>query len=277
MSHTVELDLPLHVVHQPGAGRPLVFLHGFGANLYTWHAWAPMLAAYDRYLVDLKGHGRAPAPDDGRYAPADQAALVHEMILRLDLRDVTLVGHSMGGGIALLTALRLLDGGAPHLRGLVLVASAAYPQRLPPFISIARRGVLARAGFALLPKRLLMRAVLRAIVHDPASVKDEQVEAYAAPYRDAAHRRALLATARQLIPDDLGAWTARFPEIDVPSLLLWGREDRVVPLSVGEALARALPHARLEVLDACGHMPPEEMPEASLAPVLRFLGSQDGG
>jgi pimeloyl-ACP methyl ester carboxylesterase len=223
--------------------------------------------------VDLKGFGSAPHPDDDRYAPADQAELVVRMIRGLDLRGVTLVGHSLGGGVALLVALafRDADADADRLRRLVIVAGAAYRQRLPPFVSLGRRPRLGRTILRLVGTRRLVRWVVRSIVHDPDAVTPAQVEGYAQPLDSSEARRTLIATAAQIVPPELDATTSRYAEIDVPLLALWGRHDRVVPLWVGERLVESVPGACLTVLEACGHLPAEERPEESLERVLAFV------
>ena len=95
--------------------------------------------------------------------------------------------------------------------------------------------------------------------------------AYAEPLYDAAHRTALIKTALRIIPPDLAEVTTRIREIDLPTLLLWGRHDWVVPLDVAERLLADLPRARLEIMEDCGHVPPEELPKESLEIVLKFL------
>jgi pimeloyl-ACP methyl ester carboxylesterase len=278
----VETPLPLWVeeVRPSGSERSLdlptvVMLHGYGANSFTWRYWAPRLARRGRILlVDLKGFGRAPKPDDGVYSPSDLAALVTELIRELDLGRVTLVGHSLGGGVALLTALDLIDERGSRLERLVLVASAAYPQRLPPFVHFARRPLLSSLLVRLVGARRTIRWALKAIVFDPASVTEEMVRAYGDPLATRDGLRAALDVGRAIVPTNLGELNARYPEIDVPTLLLWGDHDRVVPLSVAHRLAAELPRARLVVLERCGHTPPEERPDESLEAVSSFL---DGG
>ena len=263
-------DLPLHVEQYGEGHRKIMLLHGFGANSYTWLSWIGGLAKeHEVWSVELKGHGAAPAPPDDLYSLHDHADLVHRLIVQKDLRELTLVGHSMGGGIALLVALLLLEGG--RLERLILVSGAAFPQRLPPFIALAARGRLSEWGLRLCPKRLLIRRVLRSIVYDPEGVTESQVVAYAEPLYSPPHRTALIKTAVGIIPPDLARITARIPEIDVPTLLLWGRHDWVVPLDVAERLLAALPSAQLEIMEDCGHMPPEELPKESLDIVLKFL------
>jgi len=82
---------------------------------------------------------------------------------------------------------------------------------------------------------------------------------------------AIFVAARQIVPPDLDATTRRYPEIDVPTLLLWGRHDPVVPLEIGMRLERDLPNAQLHVLERCGHIPQEERPEDSFAVLTDFL------
>lgn len=268
--------LPLHVEVSgaaPGPGTDtFLLIHGYGACTFTWRHWAPRLGDRGHVVaVDLKGFGRAAKPDDGRYAPGDQAALVHRLLRERALGNLTLVGHSLGGGIALLTALRLLDDGEERLRRLVIVSGAAYDQRMPPFVRLADYPTLSAAAFKALGATRVIRAVLDQVVHDATSVDDEQVRGYAEPLGTSDAVRALLQTARQIRPADLDAITARYPELAVPALLLWGSSDRVVPLAVGERLSRALPNARLHVLERCGHLPAEERPEESYELLERFL------
>ena len=256
-----------------GDGPPILLVHGYGASRHSFREWVPELARSHRViLVDLTGFGSAPKPVGSGYSPLDLARPVVDLVLRLDLRDLTLLGHSLGGGVVLAAALRLLDAGElGRMRGLVAVAGAAYRQRLPPFAALARWPLLCRLGLSTIPTGWLVRRVLQSVVYDPRSVDDDQVEGYAAPLRSAAARRVLVASARQLVPPDLDRLTARYAELDLPALLLWGRRDPVVPLAVGERLARDLPRARLVVLDRCGHLPAEERPRESLFALEGFL------
>ena len=271
-----ELTLHLETLGpDPGPGiETFLLLHGYGASGFSWRYWAPRLAELGHViLVDLKGFGRSPKPDDGRYAPADQAELIHRLVESRDLADLTLVGHSLGGGVALLTALRLHDAGGGRLRRLVVVGGVAYEQRLPPFVGLAERPRLANALFRLVGPRRVVRSVLRGIVYDGSLITEEQVRGYADPLGSPAAVRALIDAARQIVPHDLDRVTPRYREITLPSLLVWGRGDRVVPLAVGQRLAAELPDARLHVLERCGHLPAEERPDESFAVLADFLTS----
>ncbi len=266
-------DAPgLYVERRGDGGPPVVLLHGLGGSRFTYRFWVPPLARDHRVLaVDLKGFGAAPKPRDRRYTIHEQADLVHDLFLREDLREAILVGHSYGGAVAMAVALRLLDEGEGRLRALVVVAGAVLPQRLPRHLALGRIPLLGALFTHLVPARLLVREGLKIAVHDPASITPEQVEGYAAPLRTPGARHALRWTLHHLVPEDVPAFVARYPEVDVPALLLWGEHDRVVPPEIGRRLRLLLPRARLVVLPGIGHIPPEEAPEESLAVLRDFL------
>ncbi|MCA1791531.1 MAG: alpha/beta fold hydrolase, partial [Thioalkalivibrio sp.] len=119
--------------------------------------------------------------------------------------------------------------------------------------------------------RRIVRQVVRSVVFDSAVVADDLVDGYTVPLEHPDALGAILACAARIEPDGLDEITSRYPSLDVPTLLLWGRHDRVVPPSIGVRLERALPDARLHLLDRCGHVPQEELPEASLALLTDFL------
>lgn len=278
----VETRAPLHVVEVTAPGndpaQTFVLVHGYGCTSYMWRYWVPHLARRGRVLlVDLKGFGAAPKPDDDRYSPVDLSETVFDLVRELGLERLTLVGQSLGGGVTLLAALALLDEGADRLERLVLLAPAAYRQRLPPFVWLSHRPRLASTLLRLAGPRMVVRWAMRAIVHDPSCISDDQVEEYARAWALPEGRRAAFAVGRQILPPDLEELAPRYGEIDVPTLLIWGDSDRVIPLWVGERLEREMLDARLVLLEACGHMAAEERPEASWAAVEAFLESTRPG
>lgn len=273
------LDLPLHVETMgldPISGvDSIILIHGYGGSSFSWRHWGPLLAKRAHVvLVDMKGFGLSPKPDDGRYGPEHQAELIYRLIFRADLKQVTLIGHSLGGGVALGVALKVLDSEPERLQRLVLLASAAYQQQMPPFVKLAKHRRLASLTLRILGSQFLIRYVLKSIVFNPASVSDDQILGYAKPLSSHEAQRVLIDTALAIVPPDLGMMTARFKEIAVPTLILWGRSDLVVPLWVGERLVEELPNARLEVLENCGHMPAEELPEQSWELLQDFLDQE---
>lgn len=270
-------DLPLWVetLGHPADTAPETFLllHGFGGSSFSWRTWTPYLAERGHVvLVDLKGFGKAPKPDDDHYTPGDQATYVVRLIEERSLSGITLVGHSLGGGIALAVALALQrERKSALLRRLVIVAGAAYAQRLPPFVALARHPRLSSTAMRLLGARTVVAQALRAIVFDTTTITGDQIRGYAAPLGSKESTRALLRAALQIVPPDLDDMTSRYPGLDVATLLLWGRHDPAVPLWVGRRLHADLPRSTLRVLERCGHLPAEELPSLSLRVLADFL------
>ena len=261
---------PLHV-ESHGAGRPILLIHGLGATLYTWRHVVPMLARQHRVItVDLKGSGRALKPGDGHYSVHDQAGYVGDLIRDWALTDLTLVGHSFGGGVALaaVVASALPPG---RIGRLVLIDSMAYRQTFPWFITFLRTPILAPLALALAPKPWQVRLVLRSGYHRPTRITDDTVAAYAATLYSADGRRALIETAKAIPPDDADALAEKYAQIALPTLILWGRHDAIIPLPIGERLHRAIGTSQLVVIDDAGHLPHEETPDLVCEALGRFL------
>ena len=255
-----------------GKGRTLLFLHGFGANSYTWSKVSPTLSQnYRLILIDLKGHGASPKPNDRAYSLHDQAELVSAFITDNGLEDVTLIGHSLGGGIALLVALRLASKVPNAISSLILIDSIAYSQPLPSFIKILRIPILAQLSVWLVPNRLQTLQVLKLAYYDSDKITDETINAYSAPLSLPGAHRALIETAKQIIPQDIEEIGLRYGTIRVPTLLLWGKHDRIVPLEIAERLHRSIRNSDLVVIDEVGHVPQEEAPAATLQAIQKFL------
>ena len=159
------------------------------------------------------------------------------------------------------------------LRGIVLISGAVYPQRLPPYLTLSRIPVVGELLLLLPPPHWALRMGIRGIVHDRSTVTDSQVEGYRRPLGSWKRRRAILRAARQIRPELGRKLSPRYREIEVPTLALWGSEDRVVPPEFAHRLAGELPHASEVILPRVGHLPPEEAPEESLEAIRHFLVS----
>jgi pimeloyl-ACP methyl ester carboxylesterase len=259
-------------LEEAGAGEPILLLHGLGANTYTWRYLVPSLARTHHVIsVDLKGFGRSDKPLDGGYGVFDQARLIKALIERKRLSNLSIVGHSFGGGVALALTADLNRSQPETVQRLVLIDSIAYPQPVPLFSELLRTPVLAEVGLYAAPPEAEVYKGLIAAYADPAKISWEAVRAYARPLYESGAREALIKTAQNIIPPNLPALIARYATIQQPALLIWCAEDQVVPARVGRKLARTLPHARLALLTGCGHIPQEERPAATLALLRPFL------
>ena len=267
-------DAPVTLFYEEkGKGSPVLLIHGFGASTYTWRHIAPELARNHRVIaVDLKGFGQSDKPFDERYSVYDQAELLVQLIEEKDLRDLTLVGHSYGGGIALLLALEADGRLEGRISRLVLLDSIAYPQNIPVFFKMLDVPVVSQMGIRMVPPSVQTRVALQIAYFDDNKITSEEVEAYAAPLKTAAGKHAIIHTARQIVPEDIAELSERYKTMTLPTLILWCDHDRIVPLEVGIKLRRTLPNSTLKLVEECGHMPQEEQPESTMDLIQSFIG-----
>jgi pimeloyl-ACP methyl ester carboxylesterase len=257
-----------------GQGDPLLCLHGFGASLFGWREFVqPFSKGNQLILIDLKGHGKSPKPHDNEYSVIDHATLVQQFILDHDLRNLTLIGNSLGGAISLLVTIMLMDEGElGRLRAIVLIDAGAYGHYIPAFLKLLALPVIDLLAY-LVPSRVAAKRVLHQAYYDPGKITEAQIKGYATPLSAPGARHALVQTAKQLIPPNLDELVKKYKQIRVPTLIIWGRQDRIIPLKVGELLDQDIPTSTLKIIEECGHAPHEEKPEETIPIVLDFLKS----
>lgn len=257
-----------------GKGHPVLLLHGFGASSYTWrHVEPALVAAGHRVLtIDLKGFGHSDKPLDDRYSIFDQAALVSAFMDQMQLKRVYLVGHSLGGGVALVLALDDDPAKRRRVDKLVLIDSVAYSQNIPIAFNILRTPVIGPIGSRLVPLEFQTRVALKLAFFDDSKFDDRDVEQYAAPLKDKGSRHAMIQTARQILPENLPELSSRYKTIETPTLILWCDHDKVIKPNIGLRLHRDLPNSIFEVIGNCGHLPQEERPEDTVQQLRQFLG-----
>jgi pimeloyl-ACP methyl ester carboxylesterase len=254
-------------VEQAGAGEPVVLLHGFCCSSFSWRHVLPGLARRYRVIApDLPGFGYSERPaEPGAYGFPGLERAVLGLLDYLGLESCHLVGHSFGGALALWLAERRPD----RVRSLTLVATAL------PELTVEKRQGWARfrlLNHLLLRSRLLhpslVRKALMASWHDAGRVTPELVAAY---------RERLLVEGLEdayfgfLAPIDEPPPAVALEAIEAPVLIVWGDDDRVIPLERATAHLPRLRRSRFVVLEHCGHLPMEERPEAFLRAILPFL------
>ena len=247
-----------------GRGPPVVLLHGLGASMYAWRKnLGAMAAAGFRVIAfDNRGFGLSDKPA----VPYDNAAYARLAIALLDslgISDAVLVGHSMGGAIAAEVAIEYPQ----RVRGLVLVGSAGLGAREPLLFRVARWPVLGPAVLGFRGRGFTAR-LLKATYFDPSKVTESDVDQYYAPVAQPAYSRALRAVLRQFHFDGL---EGRLDKIEAPTVVLWGEEDRWVPLGLGRALAAGITRSAFVSVPHAGHSVQEEAPDEVNHLVIRFL------
>jgi pimeloyl-ACP methyl ester carboxylesterase len=257
---------------EQGVGPPLLLLHGLGESVFTWHEIRPVLATRHRVIaLDLKGFGQSDKPDDGAYSADDQAALVARFIIERGLENLSVVGHSFGGTVALRTALADGIQGTARIKRIAVISAPALPQATARELDLVMTPLIPDTVAVVVPPEGAARFLLREAMGG-RTPSETIVKGYAAPYRDLDATRAFLATARSIIDErDTDAMAKRYKSIRKPILVVWCRKDPIVPLRSGRRLAATLPNARLAVLDGCHHLPQHERPQRLLKALGSFL------
>src|SRR5712692_5497130 len=262
-------------IHGQEHGNPLLCIHGFGASLYSWRNFvadgSPLTANYKVITIDLKGCGKSPKVYGTDYSIQDHADLIYEFIHEHDLKNLTLIGNSFGGALALLVTLMLTDHDPTRLKSLVLIDAGSYVDLLPGYLKVLSWPVIGALAAYLAPSKLAAAGVLRKSVYDKKKITPEQIAAYAAPLSLPGARHALLQTGAQIIPPNFPQLAARYPDIKVPTLIIWGENDQVIDPEAGRRLKKAIPHSELVWVPECGHIPQEERPEITVPAVATFL------
>ncbi len=266
-------DPPVRLaVNDTGQGNPVVLIHGLGTNSYTWRRIAPELAQTHRVItIDLKGFGASEKPLEGDYTVRAQADLVQEVIEAKGLSDVTLIGHSYGGGISLLLALDDAKAGDKRISRLVLLDSIAYPQETPLFFDLLEVPVIGDLSMSMIPADVQIEQALRLAYEDHAAITPEAIARYSAPLATTGGKHALVETIRNIVPEDIEIIARQYPNVKVPTLIVWCNRDRVVPIELGQRLAANMPNAGLRIVRGCGHAPQEEKPAETLEVIKAHL------
>lgn len=264
-------DLRVHYSERgPSSGQAILFVHGTGAHAELWRDVMTWFAArgYRTIAVDLPPFGFSEKPNAGRYGNTAQAARIVSLLDQLGIERVVLFGHSFGGGATLETALRipgrvqslvLEDIGGLHLdeqregeAGEGGAGSSAMKWLLgTPTVRDPLLALTATNPFCT-------RRLLQSMVFDPKVVSDEHVAILQSPLtlRGGTHafgdwlNEALYPTEVSLTSD-----RANYSSLTMPVLILWGREDTIIPLDIGKKLASLLPNSRLEILPNVNHIP----------------------
>lgn len=238
------------VVHEAGAGRPLVFVHGFLANANLWRKLVPELRARFRCVCPdwpLGSHFE-PMRADADLSPPGIAALILELVERLELADAVLVGNDSGGAYSQMAAARAPD----RLGALVLNSCETPDDRWPPRgFGHLKRSAQVPGGLTAIVQGLRLPALWRMPgAYGPLSkrpIEARTMHSFLDPFLSSA---AIRRDARKVIssvgPEHSRAAAARLRSgTGLPILLAWGAEERVFPLRNAEAYARTLPHARV--------------------------------
>ncbi|MFO1036220.1 MAG: alpha/beta fold hydrolase [Geminicoccaceae bacterium] len=259
----------LHVRDTGPKDAPVVILlHGFASSLDTWDAWAAALVPEFRVVrLDLPGFGLTGPDPTGDYRDARAVVILADLMDRLGIERADLIGNSMGGRIAWTFAALHPE----RVDRLVLISPDGFAS--PGFAYGEKPDAPAAAGlFRWFLPEPLVRAGLDSAYGDPSRLGEPVVIRYRDLMLAPGVRDAVLARLDQTVLVDPVPLLQR---IEAPTLILWGEQDRLIPIANAAAYLQAIPDARLVKLPNLGHVPQEESPAVSLAPVRAFLN--EGG
>jgi pimeloyl-ACP methyl ester carboxylesterase len=262
-----------------GRGPVLLLLHGIANSSQTWERVAPLLSEHFTLIApDLLGHGESATPR-GDYSLGAHASAVRDLLTALGIEYVTVVGHSLGGGIAMQFAyqfpercarLVLVSSGGLGREVHLLLRAAALPGAdyvLPLLTSSGVVGVGRHVG-----------GLLRRVRLAPGGDVDVIAEGFAS-LDNAGSRQAFLHTVRAVIEPG-GQRVSAHDRLALaslmPSLIVWGERDSIIPVAHGVAAHEAMPGSRLEVFSGAGHLPHDADPDRFAAVLTEFCNSTDG-
>ncbi|GGB75647.1 MULTISPECIES: alpha/beta fold hydrolase [Henriciella] len=250
----------------------IVLLHGFAASVHTWSQWQSRLDdTYRVIAIDLPGHGLSRVPDDEPVSRDYYVRTVGAIADQLQLDSFALAGSSMGGGIAWKYAAE----NPTRLDALVLVDAAGWPmssedRETSPLVFKLIRIPFVRTLMKDLDLSSLIEDGLSDSFTDQTFVTPEMVDRYSSLSRAPGHRGALLELSAQG-PDSPASVRDRLAGIDLPTLILWGEDDKLIPVSHARQFDEAIAKSVLIVYEGTGHLPQEERAKESASDVIAFL------
>ena len=271
-AHLRRVELPGADVNyvELGEGKPILFVHGISGSWQNWLENLPHFGRSHRAIaLDLPGFGASPMPSWEIDMPA-YGRLVHDFCEKLGVEGATIVGNSMGGFIA----VEAVTSGPARFDRLVLVSAAGIINTWNP----EERAVatawawkvfgphFADRGRFIVSRRRAREVVFRSFVRYPGRLREdlllEQIEGglhHADGFGDALHA---------VIHHDI---RERLGEIEMPTMIVWGQSDRVIPMGAALSYHRRIPHSRLEIFERTGHVPQLERPARFNALLDDFL------
>lgn len=250
-----------------GQGPPVLLLHGIPSSSYLWRDLIdPLAEHFDVLAPDLVGYGDSDKRLDADLSVAAQARYMVAFMESLGIHRAAIIGHDIGGGIAQLIAV---DEPA-RVAKLVLIDSIV--DNAWPIPEIARLKEPAWDQIMVgLDLRAGLRKGLEAGIVTPGRVTDELVDEWVRPFSDLTGRRAYLRAARALNNRDLVSRSRHIEDIDIPTLVLWGANDRFLEPRLAEQLKGKLRNATLQVIEPGGHFLPLDRPDIVSQAVTEFL------
>ena len=250
-----------------GTGSPLVLVHGTPFSSYVWRKVVPALAETNTvYAFDLPGYGSSEKRGGQDVSLAAQGRILSELLDYWGLDKPAVAGHDFGGAIALRT--HILEG--RDFRAIALIDAVALSPWGSPFYRLVQDHVGVFRRIPAYMHEAMVAAYVRDATYEP--MDDEALKPYVEPWLGAEGQEAFY---RQIVQND-ARYTDEvqplYPRIERPVMIVWGENDRWIPLEKGEQLHDAIPGSQLKTIPRCAHLAQEDAPDAVVGHLTGFFG-----
>ena len=258
-------ELRIHY-RDEGTGDAIVLVHGTGASLHTWNAWAQELSQTHRVIrLDLPAYGLTGKDPKKRYSSKDYVDLIDAFLKELNVNQFHLAGNSLGGLVSWLYASYHPD----KVQKLILIDPSGFPSKKSPMvISLAKTPGINMMIRYVTPKAFIKKN-LKEVYYNPDLISTQILDRYYELTLAPGNRTAFIDRAKIERED----YTDRLGLITNPTLILWGAEDAWIPLKNAYRFEEKIATSTVVVMKETGHLPMEEKPAKSLAITLDFLSN----
>jgi pimeloyl-ACP methyl ester carboxylesterase len=258
-----------------GEGQlPIVFLHGFANDLHVWNSLRGLFPkdSVTMFFLDLKGFGRSSKPRSSDYSLNEQAWIVLRFLEEWRLKECVIIGHSYGGGVALLTQLCAQRSNKQEFIGkLILLNCLCYTKQAPLYVNLLQLPILSSVFLRMIPARIKAKFMLEQTFFDHTKITQEDILIYESGYNRPGIETSITEGLSQIVPRNYGEVIDGYRKIEIPTLIVWGQQDRLIPIVHGQRLHNEIGGSQLEVINDCGHVPHMERPFETFELISGFL------
>jgi pimeloyl-ACP methyl ester carboxylesterase len=256
--------------HENPDAKVIVLVHGFLSSTISFRQLLPGLTKeYKVIALDLPGFGQSEKSKSFIYKLSNLGQLIIDFLDKLNIQNAILIGHSMGGQICMHAAKKAPD----RIDKLILLGCCSYVKRASRSLIACSYLPMFTWGMRSWIQKKDIKQNLLSVLHDSKLVTQEMIDGYSKPISEAAFINSLIRLLRHR-EGDMSSEELR--EINQPVLMIWGKEDKVIPVKTGYRLKHDLPNAELIVYEKCGHLMMEEKPKEITTEIIRFIEKAEG-
>ena len=256
-----------------GKGKQVLLIHGIASTSYSWKYLLEHLPdrGFQYIIPDLKGFGYSDKTLDGQYSPFDQSEIIAQFIKKKNIDDMTLIAHSMGGTVALLTLFKKEI--ANRVDKLILINSAGMFLKIPDFIAdfVCSAEDMIILKYTNSKPDILPRYIFNELYFDPTKIREETIEEFSKIYSLPNAKACMIQSLQQLLIANFEDFYTRLQKLKIHTLIIWGENDSIIQLEDAFHFQNAIKDSKLKIIENCGHCPHEEFPEETAIAIEKFI------